>query len=301
MKNKKSKKATVRNAKTKPVIKGQSGLFRKKATAPVATAKPVKKSRGELFENKKGKEAVPVTVPEPIKKRRGGLRDYSEAQAETVQQVRAEFLSDTFKARMTIAINSLTFNTACVNLFPNCQYVTIGIDMQKLRLIVEPSVPYAKNSFKFAYFRNDRNAPRVSSIKLFGPKLFEFMKWDTSAKYRILVDYQEFGDKKVMVFNLDESLQVFSEVTVLEDGKKKRSTTTQMPLDWKERFGHTISEFAEKRRLDISNDLFILNPNTGETNEKKSDIEPKPPTAEELILQQYGGIRPRKKDPKKNE
>ena len=35
----------------------------------------------------KNKNKASAAVPEPIKKERGGLRDYSEAQAKTVQRV----------------------------------------------------------------------------------------------------------------------------------------------------------------------------------------------------------------------
>ncbi|MCL2344033.1 MAG: hypothetical protein FWC62_09110, partial [Firmicutes bacterium] len=57
------------------------------------------------------------------KKSRGGLRDYSEARGKGVQQVRGEFLSQTFKPKITIGINSVTFNMSCVNLFPNDRHV----------------------------------------------------------------------------------------------------------------------------------------------------------------------------------
>jgi hypothetical protein len=38
--------------------------------------------------------------------------------------------------------------------------------------------------------------------------LFDFMKWNPKMKYRIATIYQEFGDKQIMVFNLDEAWKV---------------------------------------------------------------------------------------------
>ena len=59
---------------------------------------------------------------------RGGLSNYSDMKRESVQRVRGDFLSPTFKPRITFAIDSVTFNMACVNLFPDNQYIVINID-----------------------------------------------------------------------------------------------------------------------------------------------------------------------------
>jgi len=111
---------------------------------------------------------------------------------------------------VTFAPKSMVFNMACVNLFPDCQHVTISIDEENLRLIVEPTTEYDKNSLKFANVKNGRNIPRTCTINCFCLMLFDFMKWDTSEKYCISADYQEFDGNKVMVFNLDEAMQVLS-------------------------------------------------------------------------------------------
>ena len=57
--------------------------------------------------------------------------------------------------------------------------------------------------------------------------------WNRAAKYRSMAIFQELGDKKIIVFNLDECLQVFTEVVKSGDGKQKRSTVINMPEDWK--------------------------------------------------------------------
>lgn len=234
-------------------------------------------------------------APEPMKKGRGGLLDYSEAQAQTVQRVRGEFLSDTFKPRVTFAFRSVTFNMSCVNLFPDDQHVSLGIDEPNLRLIVEPTVYYDKNGLKFANYKKGRNNPRTSTTKYFCPMLFEFMDWNPNAKYRCLAIYQEFGDKKIIVFNLDECQQVFSEIRENADGTKKRNTTIHMPPDWKGRFGYAMDELDAKVRVDFSSTLITIDNKTGER--QIAHITPKFPTPEELMHQPYGGIRLRKEEP----
>ena len=296
--NKKGK-ASAPATKTKPAKKGQGrvhGSRKGKASTPVTKTKSVKKGHGGIHNNRKGKVTASVVALEPVKKGRGGLRDYSEAKAKTVQRVRGEFLSDTFKPKMTLAYKTVTFNMACVNLFQNCQHVSISIDQSNLRLIVEPTQEYDKNGLKFANFKNGRNVPRTCTIKIFCLMLFDFMNWNPNAKYRILTVFQEFDDKKIMVFNLDEAQQVFSEVTVNEDGRRRRNTTVNMPPNWKERFGYTMDELDEKTRITFSNTLLTIDPKTGER--RGGNIEPKRPTAEELMHEPYGGIRTRKKEKK---
>lgn len=243
------------------------------------------------------KTVAPVAAAEPVKKGRGGVRDYSETKAKTVQRVRGEFLSDTFKPKITIGWKTVTFNMACVNLFPNCQHVTISIDETNLRLIIEPTKDHDKNGLKFANFKNGRNVPRTCTTRYFCLKLFDFMEWNADAKYRILANFQEFDGKKIMVFNLDESQQVFTETTTGEDGKRKRNTTVNMPPDWKDRFGYTMAELDAKTRVLLSSTLVTIDNKTGEIRD--GSIASKAPTAEELIHEPYGGLRPRKKGAEK--
>jgi hypothetical protein len=227
-------------------------------------------------------------------KSRGGLLNYNESRGKGVQRVRGEFLSQTFKPKITIAIDSLTFNTSCVNLFPDDQHIVVHIDETNLRLIIEPVVSYDRDSLKFANYKNGRNNPRKCMARYFGTMLFEFMKWNHDAKYRCLAIFQEFGERRIIVFNLDECQQVFSETFESHDGRKKRKITTNMPLEWKDRFGHTIDELDAKSRVDLSKTLITIDNKTGERY--SSRIHAKLPTPEELIHRPYGGIRKQNKE-----
>jgi hypothetical protein len=277
----------VKKSNNKKVAKAdRKNTANKAVPVPPANKQPVEKKTPD----------IPV-MPESGRKSQGGISDYSEVIADSVEHVRGEFLSDWRKAKITITVTSVTFNMACVNLFPDCQHITISIDKGKHRLFIEPTKEYDDTSLKFANFKNSRNIPRTCTIKGFCSLLFNLMKWNPNAKYRILTIYQEFGEKKVMIYNLDDALEVFPEaIDATENGKKKRKTTFNMPEGWQGRFGYRNDELAEKRQLDFSNEIVTFNYKTGEC--QSSDIEPKPPTEEELIHEQYGGIRPRKEKSK---
>ena len=225
---------------------------------------------------------------------KGGLLDYSEAKGKGVQRVRGEFLSPTFKPKITLAINSVTFNMACVNLFPDDQYVVVHVDEPNLRLIIESSAEYDRDNLKFANFKKGKNNPRKCGTKYFCAMVFEMMNWNPAAKYRCLAIFQQFGDKKLIVFNLDECQQVFTEVFEADDGKKKRSTTVNMPSDWKDRFGYTMDELESKTKVDFSTTLVTVDSKTGERH--YGHIEAKLPTPEELIHRPYGGLGRRKEE-----
>ena len=228
-------------------------------------------------------------ITETGNKSRGGLGDYVEIKKGNVQRVRGDFLSPTFKPKITFAFDSITFNMSCVNLFPDDQFVVINVDEPKQRIIIEPCLPHDRDGLKFATYKKDKNNPRKCIARLFCGMVYEMMGWNRKAKYRSMAIFQEFNGKKVIVFNLDECLQVFTEVIESGDGKQKRKNTIIMPDDWKGKFGHTLEELEEKNRIDLERTFITIDNKTGERH--PSQIQAKLPTPEELMHQPYGGIR----------
>ena len=228
-------------------------------------------------------------IAETGKKSRGGLKDYSEVRSKNVQRVRGAFLSPIFKPKITFAIDSVTFNMSCVNLFPGHQYIVINIDEVNQRIIVEPSNSYDRDSLKFALRKGDRNNPRKCMARIFCGMLYDLMGWNRAARYRSMAIYQELSGKHLIVFNLDECLQVFTEVVNEGDGKNKRNTVVNMPEDWRGRFGYTLEELDAKTSVDLTSTLVTIDNITGERHVNR--IEAKLPTPEELIHRPYGGIR----------
>jgi len=227
---------------------------------------------------------------------RGGYRDeddYAESRKKS-QRVRGEFLAPTFKAKATFDYESITFNMTCVGLFPNNQFVSLDVDEPSQRVIVRTCDERDNFSLKFANKKGGRNVPRKCLARHFCQMLFEMMGWPTRAKYRMLAIEQEFFGEKIIVFNLDEGLQVFTETFEEDDGKKKRMTFILMPDDWKGRFGYTHEELETKRKVEESAELIRIDNKTGER--RGAYIEPKLPTPEELIHRPYGGFRPRMED-----
>ncbi|MDR1410409.1 MAG: hypothetical protein LBJ12_09190 [Oscillospiraceae bacterium] len=228
-------------------------------------------------------------IAETGKMSRGGLESYGDMRKDKVQRVRGDFLTPTFKAKITFALDGVTFNMSCVNLFPGDQHIVINVDETNKRIIIEPCLPTDRDSLKFANLKSDRNKPRKCTARIFCAMIYDMMNWNRVAKYKSMAIFQQWGNKKIIVFNLDECVQVFTEIIASNDGKKKRSYVVNMPKEWKGRFGHTIEELDEKNRLDTTITLITVDNKTGERH--ASSIEPKLPTPEELMHRPYGGIR----------
>ena len=233
-------------------------------------------------------------IAETGKASRGGLKNYGEIRK--IQRVRGELLNPTFKAKITFSVDGVVFNMACVNLFPDNQYIVIYVDEANQRIIIEPCTSTERDSLKFAIFKDGRNNPRKCTARIFCSMIYGMMGWNRTARYRIMALHQELGAKQVIVFNLDECLQVFTEVVTSDDGQKKRSTILNMPKDWEGRYGHTMEELDAKNRLDTTTSLITVDNYTGERY--INHIDAKLPTPEDLIHQPYGGIRikPREDD-----
>ena len=228
------------------------------------------------------------------KKSRGGLNSYGEMDRSRYERVRGEFLASTYKARITFSFDSIRFNKSCVNLFPANQHIVINIDEVDQRIIIEPCMAYDRDSLKFAILKNERNEPRKCMARIFCAMIYDLMGWNRNAKYKIMAIFHEWGDKQIIVFNLDECLQVFSETSESVDGKKKRKPSTNMPEDWRGRFGHKLEELDTKNKIDTTSTLITIDNKTGERHENR--ISPKLPTPEEFMHQPYGGMRPRQEE-----
>jgi hypothetical protein len=77
-------------------------------------------------------------------------------------------------------------------------------------MIVEPTTEEDKNGLKAAYFRNGKNVLRPCPAKHLCAFLFDLMKWNPEAKYRIKPDFRDFTDRNFMIFNLDECVELMT-------------------------------------------------------------------------------------------
>ena len=149
-------------------------------------------------------DAAFATKTDTVKQNRGGIRDYSEVQEAT--RVRGEFVSGSFNPKVTLSYKTITFNPSCVRFFSDHPYVTIYIDAQNRRLFVKPVIEDDAGKLKIAHFKNGKPVAQTCTTGLC-PILFNFMKWDANAKYRILPKFEGW-DTEIMILPLDDAMLV---------------------------------------------------------------------------------------------
>jgi len=144
----------------------------------------------------------------PVDTSCGGISSYSEVTAEGVQRVWHKLFSGTFNPKITLAFNSITFNTSSVSIFPDSQYVFIGIDEVNRRLVVKPTTEHDEIGLKIANVKNGKNVPRTCAAKHVCQFVFNLMKWEPGVRYRIPATFHDFGEPEFVIFDLDDSRQV---------------------------------------------------------------------------------------------
>lgn len=207
--------------------------------------------------------------------------------------VRSEFLSPTFQAKVTIKFTSLSFNAACVRLFPDTQFIQVLIDRSRKRIIVIPCLEYTPGRLKWSNLKNGKNQSRNCLAKITCAKLYEMMNWIPENRYKIMAVYQEIEDIRLIVFNLIECEMVVSETIVRNDGKTVKKIKVIRPLDWLETFGNPFRSYSDAYKVDLDKHYLLPDNLTGEEREsllkERKPIIPHEPTPKEIMLREYGG------------
>ena len=236
---------------------------------------------GQKSEYKYGDEIV----AESGNKSRGGLKSLSELYAPGVELVSGELLAPTYKSKITLAVDSFTLNSSCVRLFNNTQHIELVFDKPMQRLIILPSTPIPKESVKFALVKDGENKPRKTMARKFCALLFNHMGWSIECRYRIMAIYQKLEDQELLVFNLDEAVEVQLTTVVSGDGKTKTIRDYLLPVKFRASVGYDYSEVKERKKVDLNDMFLFIDPNTGQTHSRP--IVPKVPDADSIIKSNY--------------
>jgi hypothetical protein len=225
-----------------------------------------------------------VVVSESGKKSRGGLKSLAELYADGVELVSGDLLSPTFKEKITIGIDGFTLNSSCVRLFET-QNAELSMDKPNQRLIVLPCDKNTKDTAKIALCKEGVNKPRKVVTKKFCALLFYFMGWSFEHRYRIMAINQTLEGRKLLVFNLDEAVEIQSTTIITDDGKRKTTRDIFLPVKFKDSFGFSFSEVEERKKVDLDGMFLFINPHTGEEEPRK--IEPLIPNSDDIIKSNY--------------
>ena len=81
------------------------------------------------------------------------------------QVVRREYVSHSFDPAMTVRVNSITFNNACIKALENATYVQFLINPTEKKLIVRPCDTGARDAIRWCIAKDDKRKSRqITSV-----------------------------------------------------------------------------------------------------------------------------------------
>ena len=175
---------------------------------------------------------------------------------------RSQFFDVKNKLTATFSDDSITFSTACVRKFNNCQYVELLVHPVQHFLAVRPSKKGAKNAVQWAKLTDDgAYVPRYIAGAAFLSTIYGLFEWDPTFKYRICGVRKKQGDDAVLMFDLqdtevfmpEDQLQIPEEQAPDLDGQAwlttARKSVIGYPSDWADSFGMSFYRHAQAREL----------------------------------------------------
>jgi len=229
----------------------------------------------------KPQDANENTYPE------GGLKSLDEINSFDV--VRSEFLSPTFRPKITLNIDKLAFSSSCVRLIPDNSYVQMLFDQGKKRVVLLPCGQYDKDALKWSSSNGAKLNPKSITARLLCAKLFDFMQWEANNRYKVMAVYQVLEGRKLIVFNLLEYEMVVPEVVMDAKGNVKKKQRSYYPIDWRASFGTAFGD--HRSTYEVNLDDYYLMSNKDGANESETTageaITGQVPTASDIITRQY--------------
>lgn len=166
----------------------------------------------------------------------------NELNLDNYEVVRQDFFVTCEEPQLTFNQGRMYVNSFCVKKFEEVDYIQILVEKIEKKIVLKLLNEKRKDSFRWSTQGKKRQARHMRCIPLFYT-LFNRMKWDINARYRITGHIEETNGEQVLVFLLKDA-QCF--VPVATDEKNGHKIYRhEMPEDWKMTFGMTKRDYAE--------------------------------------------------------
>lgn len=159
------------------------------------------------------------------------------------QVTRAELFAHTREPAITIWVNRIKFNMACLRRFPGVTHIQILIHPEQKRLIIRPCKPDAPDSLRWARGGGEKEiCNRDLLCKIFAAKVFDLMGWDTQYRYKMMGNPAVCDGEMLFLFRLTD-FEFFT------SGKKPKS---YLPEDWRDYFGTPVEQHEESFKINLA-------------------------------------------------
>jgi len=172
------------------------------------------------------------------------------------QVVRREFFANLQEPTVSFADNKIGISAACINKFPEFDYVEILVNSETKKLVLLPCDEFARDGIRWCNDSDGKRKPRQITCKIFYEQLRELLNWNLTDRYKYIGRVGQANGVKLLVFDL-YSPKVFAQVE--EDGKKKRATTASYRADWKNQFGMSFEDHQQYKQLNLFEGYTLIN------------------------------------------
>ena len=169
---------------------------------------------------------------------------------EDFQVVRREFFAHLSEPAVTFNRRKFYVNAACLNKFPNTDYVQALINTETKILALRPCDEGERGSFQWCSYVKGVRKPKQSTCTLFFLKIFDLMNWNPEHRYKMLGNIVHANGEYLLAFDLT-STEVYQRVYDENSSKLKSSRTPVYPLDWQNQFGLPYNEHKQSMLINI--------------------------------------------------
>ena len=161
------------------------------------------------------------------------------------QVTKAELFAHSRDAAVTIWVDRIKFNMACLRRFPGVTHIQLLIHPDEKRLIIRPCDKDAPDALRWAVGGGEKEIRNRDMLcRIFAKKVFSLMGWNEEYRYKMLGKPAVSGGEVLFLFKLTDF-----EVFVSSGPKKSRS---YLPADWRDYFGIPVEQHEESYKIDLA-------------------------------------------------
>ena len=165
------------------------------------------------------------------------------------QVVRREFFAHINEPSVTFNNYKFYVNTACLNRFPQVDYVQVLVNQESRILAIRPCRAEDRDACAWCTNGSGRRKPKQITCKIFFAKVFSLMGWNLDYRYKLLGRIIHARDEWLIAFDLTAT-EVYQRVQ--KEGRKPKSSRTPVfPEGWKTQFGLPFREHQKSMQVDI--------------------------------------------------
>ena len=182
--------------------------------------------------------------------------------------VRPEFFAHIKDPALTVNVDKIGVNTACVRLMPDVEYVQILVNRKEKKLLLKPCDEIEITGYRWGRTKGGKRYPSQRTGEPFVLTLCKIMDWNPDYRYKVLGKMVRANGQALIAFDLTSS-ECFPKV-VNRDGKKVSSRQSIFAEQWSGRFGPTYSESRRSLEVKTFEDYTVIT-----VNGKKAEVQPK--------------------------